>query len=250
MDLFDASIAFGLTPFETIYFKDKKPQRLEKHYKRLLRAKLALNVIYNDSFNEFKESINNYILGLDEESGVLKAILLNGKLHFKVREPGYFKEGFNKGMSLCISRVKRDPKSIFTYFKTLNYGENVLEDRRSKNKGYDGSLFLNYNNEICETSYANIFFRKGNTLYTPHLRCGILPGVMRDDIIKFARSTGYKVEKSFLTLKDIENVDEAFISNSVLAVYPVNNIKNIKFTSREFLDLAIKKEEFKRPWNS
>lgn len=250
MDLFDASIAFGLTPFETIYFSDKKPQRLNKHYRRLLRAKSVFGTSYSDSFNEFKENIEKYILGQDENDGVLKAVLLEGKLHFKIRDAGYNKEGFNKGMSLCISSIKRDPKSIFTYFKTLNYGENVLEDRRAKGRGHDGSLFLNYNNEVCETSYANIFFRKGNTFYTPHLRCGILPGVMRNDIIDFARKSGYKVEKSFLTLSDIENAEEAFISNSVLGVYPVKSIGNTVFHSREFVELVVEKEEFQRPWNS
>ncbi|KMT21317.1 aminotransferase class IV [Clostridium cylindrosporum] len=250
MDLFDSSIAFGLTPFETVYFQDKTPQRLENHYRRLLRASRVLNVLYNYDFEKFKKGINDFIKESNEENGVLKAILLNGELKFKIRKPSYTKEGFNNGISLYVSSVKRDPKSIFTYFKTLNYGENVLEDIRSKKRGYDGCLFLNYNNQVCETSYANIFFRKDNVIYTPSLTCGILPGIMREDIIKFARDNGYEVKKTKLMLDDIKLMDEAFISNSVSAIYPIKRIDNIEFTSREFVNKIIREKAFNRPWNS
>lgn len=249
MDLFNSAIAFGTTPFETIYFQNKIPERLESHYKRLLRASMVLNVLYKESFEKFSEDINNYIQSSNEENGVLKAILLDGKLYFKIRGASYTKEGFREGIKLSMSKLKRDPKSIFTYFKTLNYGENVLEDKRAKKKGYDTCLFLNYDNKICETAYANIFFRKGNILYTPHLRCGILPGVMRKSILEFAKEEGCKVEKAFLSMEDIKEMDEAFITNSVSVAYPIRCIENIHFNSREFVLKATRNKEFNRSWN-
>lgn len=249
MDIFNESIAFGMTPFETIYFSDRIPKKLEYHYKRLCRASKIFNSPYNESFDEFKDKINSFLESSSDESGVLKVILLNGCLEFKVRQSGYSKEGFIKGASLCVSKLKRDPNSIYTYFKTLNYGINVLEDKRAKLKGYDGCLFLNYKDEICETSYANIFFKKDKVIYTPSLRCGILPGVMRNDIIKFSRKNGYSIEKTKLYLEDLKLMDEAFISNSVLPVYSVKSIGDIKFSSREFVDFIASNNEFRRPWN-
>ncbi|MEG0371981.1 MAG: aminotransferase class IV [Clostridium sp.] len=249
MDLFNPSIAFGLTPFETIYFQNKEPERLEKHYKRLLRASMVLNVLYEDSFEEFEESVRGFINNSNENNGVLKAINLNGKLQFKIRKPSYTKEGFEKGISLCISKLKKDPRSILTYFKTLNYGENVLEDTRAKKRGFDGCIFTNNNDDICETSYANIFFRKEDTLYTPEIRCGILPGIMRDDIIKFAYENGFVVKKARIKLNEINEMDECFISNTVSAVYPVKNIGNTSFTSRDFVITITKNKKFNRPWN-
>lgn len=249
MDIFNESIAFGMTPFETIYFSDKSPRKLEYHYKRLCRASKIFNNPYNESFSEFKDKINSFLKSSSEDSGVLKVIFLNGGLNFKIRQSGYSKEGFIKGLSLCVSKLRRDPNSIYTYFKTLNYGINVLEDKRAKSKGYGGCLFLNYKDEVSETSYANIFFRRGKVLYTPSLRCGILPGVMRNDIIKFSRENGYSIEKTKLTLEDLKLMDEAFISNSVLPVYSVKSIGDIKFSSREFVDFIVSNDDFKRPWN-
>ena len=249
MDIFIPEIAFGNAVFETVYFENKTPANLEKHYKRLLRSSLVFNQKYTDDYSTFKCKVFNYLKSINEESGVLKIVFLKGELYFKTRDPGYSKEGFEKGLNLNISKVKRDPNNIFTYFKTFNYGINILEDKRAKNKGYDGSLFLNYENKICETSYANIFFRKDNVIYTPHLRCGILKGVMRENIIKYARANGYIINKGFFTLDDIKNMDESFISNTVLAVYPVNKIGNTKFNSRDFLNELINNNEFKRPWN-
>lgn len=249
MDIFIPEIAFGNAVFETVYFENKSPHNLENHYKRLLRSSKVFNQQYTEPYNIFKCKVNSYLNSINEENGVLKIVFIKGELHFKTRESGYSKEGFEKGLNLSISKVKRDPSNIFTYFKTFNYGINVLEDKRAKSKGYDGSLFVNYENKLCETSYANIFFRKDNVIYTPHLRCGILKGVMRENIIKFARENGYTVNKGFFTLDDVKNMDEAFISNTVLAVYPVNKIENIKFNSRDFLKRLIDNSQFKRPWN-
>ncbi|MEG1416151.1 MAG: aminotransferase class IV, partial [Clostridium sp.] len=215
MNLFKPEVAFGLTPFETIYFKNKKPERLQMHYNRLLRASRVLNVLYSKNFKDFEKSILVYLDSVDINEGVLKAILIDDNLEFATRPSGYTNESFNRGMRLTIADAVRDPKNILNYFKTLNYGENVIEDRRSKSKGFDGCLFRNYKGYICETSYANIVFRKENTLYTPHIMCGILKGVMRDDVLKFARENGYTTEKVFLKLDDIKDMDECFITNSV-----------------------------------
>ena len=68
----------------------------------------------------------------------------------------------------------KDSNNILNYFKTFNFGMNYIEDIRAKEKGYDGALFLNNMGYICETTYANIFFRKENILYTPDIRNGIL----------------------------------------------------------------------------
>ncbi|MEG2892901.1 MAG: aminotransferase class IV [Clostridium sp.] len=249
MDLFKPEIAFGLTPFETIYFNNKKPERLKKHYYRLLRASRVLNVLYKESFKEFEKCILEYLESVDIQEGVLKAILINDKLEFTTRETGYTKEKFKKGMSLTISKGIRNPKNILIYFKNLNYGENVIEDRRSKARGFDGCIFKNTNGYICETSYANIFFRKGNELYTPHLSCGILKGVMRDDIICFARENGYTISKCFLTEGDIATMDECFISNSVCGPFPVSSINNIDYNSRRFVDSIISSGKFNRGFN-
>lgn len=250
MDIFSEAIAFGITPFETVYFQNKSPQRLQSHYKRLKRASNVFCSTFSKTFNEFQNDIRLFINSSSKDTGVLKIILLDGKLNFKIRDASYNKEMFRKGISLCISKIRNDKSNIFTYFKTLNYGKNVLEDKRAKQKGYNSCLLLNNNNEICETAYANIFFRKGKTIYTPHLRCGILPGVMRKDILEFSRINNYEVKKEKMYIEDIRFMDEAFISSSISSAFPVKFIDNIEFSSRDFVNFIKVENKFKRPWNN
>lgn len=49
--------------------------------------------------------------------------------------------------------------------------------------GIDEALFLNGAGEVCEGTITNIFFDTGNGLCTPPLRCGLLPGVLRAEMI-------------------------------------------------------------------
>lgn len=249
MDIFSESIAFGITPFETIYFEDKNPKNIESHYKRLKRSSNLFKSDFNISFKEFCNQIQGFLNLSKNDVGVLKVILLNGVLNFKIREASYNKELFEKGLCLCVSKSKNDKDNIFTYFKTFNYGKNVLEDKRAKKKGYDTCMFINNDNNICETAYANIFFRKGNIIYTPHLRCGLLPGVMRRNILEFSKENNYKVKKEEISLRDVSYMDEAFISSSVSSAFPVKYIGDIKFSSRDFVDFIKEENNFKRPWN-
>lgn len=250
MDIFSEAIAFGITPFETVYFENNSPQRLQSHYKRLKRASNVFCSNFSETFDEFENHIKLFINSSNKDTGVLKIILLDRKLNFKIRDASYNKDIFREGISLCISKTRNDKSNIFTYFKTLNYGKNVLEDKRAKQKGYNSCLLLNNNNEICETAYANIFFRKGKTVYTPHLRCGILPGVMRKGILEFSRANNYEVKKEKLCIEDIKFMDEAFISSSVSSAFPVKSIGGIKFSSRDFIEFIKEENKFKRPWNN
>lgn len=249
MDIFSKEIAFGLTPFETIFFANGNPHFLKEHYKRLKRAAKALNILFTIDFSKFENEVMYYLISQYEKSGVLKVVVINDKLHFNIRQPSYTKEKYTSGFKLTISKVSRDENNILNYFKTFNYGINYIEDNRGKKEGYDGVVFLNSKHQVCETNYANIFFRKGKILHTPHLSCGILKGIMRDEVIKFGRTNGFVIEKSFFKLEDLRRFDECFITNSVAGVFPVSSIGEIRFSNSNFCRLINDETFFKREWN-
>jgi 4-amino-4-deoxychorismate lyase len=258
-NIFNKDIAFGLTPFETIYFENKSPHFLREHYIRLKRACRALNILFSFSFENFQSIIGDFLDNQEVYSGVLKVIVLNGELHFNIRQPSYTKEKYNEGFKLILANAIRDENNILNYFKTFNYGINYIEEMRAKNKGFDGSLFVNSKKQICETNYANIFFREGKVIYTPHLLTGLLRGIMRDQVIKYAKDNGYKVEKTFIYFKDLRNFEECFITNSIAGIFPVRKIVGrhsnrdsnqfIDFNNYSFCQQINKEKNFKRDWN-
>jgi 4-amino-4-deoxychorismate lyase len=55
--------------------------------------------------------------------------------------------------------------------------------RASLSNGVDEALLLNQRGEVCEGSITNLFLKRDGILMTPHLRCGLLPGVLRANLL-------------------------------------------------------------------
>ena len=49
--------------------------------------------------------------------------------------------------------------------------------------GVEEVIFCNQHGEVCEGTITNVFFDAGQGLCTPPLRCGLLPGVLREELL-------------------------------------------------------------------
>jgi branched-chain amino acid aminotransferase len=88
------------------------------------------------------------------------------------------------------------------------------------------SLLLSASGHICEGSSSNIFWFSENTLYTPSLTNGILPGTIRDAVI---RLSPYKIVESDFILDDLRNAEEVFLTNSAWLVVGVKSLSPAGF---------------------
>lgn len=249
IDVFSREIAFGLTPFETVYVEKLFPHLLEQHYNRMKRACAVLHIKFQLEYTEFKAGIEDYLQKLCFDEGVLKIAVKDGKLLYNTRAPSYNRSDYERGLNIRFSKVTRNKNNIFNHLKTFNYGMNYIEDIRAKKRGFDTCLFLNEEKNICETAYANIFFRKGSALYVPHLSTGILIGIMRQEVLKYAKRNSYDVIKWEFGTEKLSNFEECFITNSVAGVFPVAAIEDYKFGSRSFAGSINKEPGFERAWN-
>lgn len=50
--------------------------------------------------------------------------------------------------------------------------------------GIDEYIFLNENDEVCEGTITNIFADFGEGLVTPPTSCGLLPGILREELLE------------------------------------------------------------------
>jgi branched-subunit amino acid aminotransferase/4-amino-4-deoxychorismate lyase len=76
-------------------------------------------------------------------------------------------------------------------------------------KGLDELIFLNENGDVCEGTITNVFVRRGDVLMTAPLSAGVLPGVLRQELLE----TGLAVEAR-LTVDDLGGTD-VFVGNSL-----------------------------------
>jgi 4-amino-4-deoxychorismate lyase len=90
------------------------------------------------------------------------------------------------------------------------------EARQALPADQDEWLFLNERDELCEGTITNIFVKQGDVLKTPPVSCGLLPGVLRAEVLE----TGQAVEV-VLTLEDLTTADVIFCGNSLRGLIPV-----------------------------
>lgn len=80
----------------------------------------------------------------------------------------------------------------------------------------DEILFLNEAGELCEGSFTSLFIEKNGRLYTPALSSGLLPGILREEMI----ATG-QAEEETLNLDDLKNADKVYVGNSLRGLIEV-----------------------------
>lgn len=121
---------------------------------------------------------------------------------------------------VAISEMRLNSSDIWLGHKTTN---RALYDaaRLGLPEGIDELIFLNERGEVCEGTIANLFVQQGGTLVTPQQSSGLLPGVLRAELL----DTGRAVE-AVLTLPDLEHAGAIFCGNSLRGLIPVTLVPN------------------------
>jgi branched-subunit amino acid aminotransferase/4-amino-4-deoxychorismate lyase len=71
-------------------------------------------------------------------------------------------------------------------------------------------ILWNERGELTESTRANVCVRCGDAWYTPPVECGLLPGVMRAELLREGR-----IREARLTLAGLHAADEIALINSV-----------------------------------
>lgn len=83
---------------------------------------------------------------------------------------------------LTVAPQRLDPLDPWLAHKTSH---RALYDstRAALPDGVEEVIFLNTRDEVCEGTITNLFFDRGQGLCTPPLACGLLPGILRAEMI-------------------------------------------------------------------
>ena len=231
----DSGYFFGRGVFETILVKDK-PIFLKEHISRLNEGIKILNI--GDKVIE--EDILNIINKHNIKYCGLKIVVTEKNIVLEKRDIPYKSDDYLKGFSLKLSNINRNSKSKLSYIKSINYLENILEREEALNSGYNEVLFLNEKGYLSEGSMSNIFIIKDKEIYSPSIKCGLLPGIVRNFLIK-----EYKIIEKELTLEDIMMADEIFITNSLLGIMGISKFENRILTENKITIMLRKEYEAK-----
>jgi 4-amino-4-deoxychorismate lyase len=114
----------------------------------------------------------------------------------------------------------------------LKHGNRLeqLMARRSWQDGWHEAIVCDYAESVIEATQSNVFIVKNNVIKTPVLsQCGVA-GVMREYVIEQAQKLGFEVQIVSLSVAELSQADEVFVTNSIIGLWPVKQFQQIEFT--------------------
>ncbi len=121
----------------------------------------------------------------------------------------------------------RNERSAVAGAKTTSYAENVVALAHAKRHGAGEAIFANTVGALCEGTGTNIFLGRDGRLLTPATSSGCLAGITRELVCELI-----EVEQSErLTLADLGEADEIFLTSSTRDVHPVSHLDELPVTS-------------------
>lgn len=103
--------------------------------------------------------------------------------------------------------------------KHVGYQNSILLLNHANRAGFDDGIMFSMKGNIACTTSANVFLKLRGEWVTPPLSEGIIPGIIRQKILKSG-----KVKETKLTCEDIKNCTSCFITNSLQGCRPVARI--------------------------
>ena len=157
--------------------------------------------------------------------------------------PSYFdEEKLARGLRLHTSIWRRpSPGTAPVHSKASGlYMICTMARQEAEQYGFDDALMLDYRGFIAESTGANIFFfMSDGKLHTPIADC-FLDGITRQTVIKIARAGGIEVVERHLSLGELDDAQEVFLTGTAIEIAPVSEISGFKFQPGELTASMIK----------
>jgi branched-chain amino acid aminotransferase len=129
------------------------------------------------------------------------------------------------GIKISLVDVLRNhPQSVNPIIKSNNLLNNALAMQAALARGGEEALMCNYRGELSECAQSNFFIVRDGAALTPRSEAGLLEGVTRAFLFEVGREIGIDVRAETLYPKDLDSIDEAFITSTTRELSPVVRI--------------------------
>ena len=236
----DRGLTLGDGVFETMRCRGDCIFRLEAHLSRLRKSSAAIHLPLPHSEAQFSRIIKATLTRNDLQDAVVRLTISRGvPSHRGLAIPELTKASivvhampftllpasfYQKGISAIFATIRRNEHSPLAYVKSCNYLDNVLAREEASQKGADDAIMLNTAGYVACATSSNLFLIKAGTLVTPSLDCGVLAGVTRSVVFETAEELAIKIQERPIAKFELDDVEEAFVTNTVLGIMPLTHI--------------------------
>lgn len=244
----DAGLLHAVGLFETMAATHGRVFRLQAHLDRLANSATQLGLARGLDTAELAEAVRRTIEhnGLDqarlrltvtagsliaagEGQGPQPTVLVQPSPPTQY-DPGYFE----RGITAMIAQAGANPFDPMAGHKTLSYWPRLRTLRQAAEQSAGEAIWLNVSNHVASGAVSNVFAVKDDTLITPYARgeevkdalpAPVLPGITRQAILDLADQAGIAIKRQMMSVEQLLDSDEVFLTNSSWLVLPVTQIE-------------------------
>lgn len=239
LGLKDVAWQYGCGLYETLPVERGRPFLVAEHLRRMNSSSRALGMRVHVSLGDTQRALGRLLRAEARSDGVLRILLSPAEAP---RSGGRVALEFRKlplplpssGVRVVFARIRRSPGASGTSpwlarHKTMNRLGHLVEFARARRLGAAEALFLTSEDAITEGTWSNLFVVTGGVLRTAHVMAGILPGVTRAWVLRTARKLGLRCEERSVTLAELPDAAEVFLTSSVRGIVPVAELAGRRF---------------------
>ena len=233
----DRGFLFGDGIYEVIPSYHGRMDAFTAHIERMINGLAAIDISLDRSDEPWSE-VCEQLIELDDRSDL--AMYLHVSRGADTCRFHAYPEGV--APTIFAFTFEAPPSPVADKSTTKTYTVTTAQDMRWKrcnikstallgnvmhfNQGYTGgnheTILYNEAGELTEASACNVYVVKDGVIYTPETDHQILPGITRLLLIEILRADGsLQIEERTVTLDELHNADEVWISSSTKEIAPV-----------------------------
>ena len=242
-------LRFGDGLFETIKSINSQLAFVDEHFARLWKGLQVLQFTIPKQFTP--DHLEQEIQTLLKKNGHSKLARVRltvfrgdgGLFDTTDHKPNYLVQSWalpdetgswnSNGLVLGIYTDAKKSCDILSNLKHNNFLPYAMAALHAKKEKWNDAVLLNTEGSLCDTSIANIFLIKDEVVYTPALTEGCIAGVMRRNLIEKLTAAGYKLVEGKVSVDELLDADEVFLTNSIYNLRWVQSIGDKQYTNMQ-----------------
>ena len=218
--------------YEVIRVIDGVPLFLEDHLDRMRRSASLVGCNIERSDQAIERDIKELIVQNKIENLNIKLLCVDvegmGQVFLAYFIKSFYppKEYYEKGIHTILFHYERENPNA--KIQMAAFREEVAKELE-KNNAFE-ALLVNKDGYIPEGSRSNIFFVKGEKVFTAP-KGDVLLGITRKHILEVCNQLNIEVVEKNIHMEELDSLDGAFMSGTSVNVLPIASIDDIELDS-------------------
>jgi branched-subunit amino acid aminotransferase/4-amino-4-deoxychorismate lyase len=257
ISVFDSAFMQGIGLFETLRSYRGHAFRLQQHIDRLICSARALGWQTLPDPEALGDSVQRVIDAVESDEARVRLTVSTGSLRAAAGDgppeltvvasasPGgkYPAELYRKGVTVIVSRWRQSRFDPTVGHKTTSYFPRLASLREAHARSAFEALWLTPEGKVAEGAISSVFAVVNGELLTPPLDTPVLPGIARATVMELAAELRIAVREEVLTLEDLLEADEMFLTNSMIELMPVVRIERTAIGTEKPGELTLRLAE-------